>query len=69
MLQQFTPEVPAQLLPEIYAKRVTLRQGVRQMLKSIPSSSYPSIVEFARSQTVQAGFLEFIDFWIWRKFP
>jgi 2-hydroxy-3-keto-5-methylthiopentenyl-1-phosphate phosphatase len=69
MLQQFTPELSAQLLPEIYAKRVTLRQGVRQMLESIPSSSYPAIVKFARSQPVRAGFLEFIDFLDTEKIP
>jgi 2-hydroxy-3-keto-5-methylthiopentenyl-1-phosphate phosphatase len=62
MLKRFTPEVSGQLLPEIYAKRVTLRQGVRKMLESIPSSCYPEIVEFTRSQTIRAGFLDFLDF-------
>jgi 2-hydroxy-3-keto-5-methylthiopentenyl-1-phosphate phosphatase len=49
-------------VPEIYAKRVTLRQGVRQMLESIPSSSYPEIIEFTRSQPIRVGFVEFLDF-------
>lgn len=62
MLKRFTPEVSGQLLPEIYAKRVTLRQGVRKMLESIPSSCYPEIVEFTRSQPIRAGFLDFLDF-------
>ena len=51
MLKRFTP-----------AKRVTLRQGVRKMLESIPSSCYPEIVEFTRSQPIRAGFLDFLDF-------
>lgn len=41
MLDRFTPEVSARILPELYTKRLTLREGVRQMLESIPSSSYP----------------------------
>jgi len=69
MLQQFTPNVSAQLLPEIYAKRVTLRQGVRQMLESIPSSSYSEIVEFTRAQPIRAGFLDFLDFLDAEKIP
>jgi 2-hydroxy-3-keto-5-methylthiopentenyl-1-phosphate phosphatase len=62
MLKQFAPEVSAQLLPEIYAQRLTLRVGVRQMLESIPSASYPEIVEFTRSQPIRPGFIEFLNF-------
>ncbi len=62
MISRFAPEVSALVLPEIYAKRVTLRQGVRQMLESIPSSSYSEIVKFARTQPIRAGFVEFLDF-------
>jgi 2-hydroxy-3-keto-5-methylthiopentenyl-1-phosphate phosphatase len=62
MLRKFAPEVSAQLLPEIYAQRLTLRAGVRQMLESIPSASYLEIVEFTRSQPIRPGFVEFLDF-------
>ncbi|WP_295615393.1 HAD-IB family phosphatase [Chamaesiphon sp. GL140_3_metabinner_50] len=62
MVNRFTPAVAALVLPEIYAKRLTLRQGVRQMLESIPSTSYPNIIEFTRSQPIRAGFGEFLDF-------
>jgi 2-hydroxy-3-keto-5-methylthiopentenyl-1-phosphate phosphatase len=69
MLKQFTPNVSTQLLPEIYARRVTLRQGVRQMLESIPSSSYSDIIEFTRAQPIRAGFLDFLDFLNAEKVP
>jgi 2-hydroxy-3-keto-5-methylthiopentenyl-1-phosphate phosphatase len=62
MVKRFAPEVSALMQPEIYAKRVTLRQGIRQILESIPSSSYPEIVEFARAQPIRSGFVEFLDF-------
>ena len=62
MVKRFAPEVSALVLPEIYAERVTLREGVRRMLESIPSSSYSDLVEFTRTQPIRAGFVEFLDF-------
>jgi 2-hydroxy-3-keto-5-methylthiopentenyl-1-phosphate phosphatase len=62
MITKFAPDVSALVLPEIYAKRTTLRQGVRQMLESIPSSKYLELIEFTRQQPIRAGFIEFIDF-------
>jgi 2-hydroxy-3-keto-5-methylthiopentenyl-1-phosphate phosphatase len=62
MITKFAPGVSVLVLPEIYAKRVTLRQGVRQMLESIPSSSYPDLIEFTRVQPIRSGFVEFLDF-------
>ncbi len=62
MITKFAPAAADLLLPEIYAQRVTLRDGVRQMLESIPSSSYPKIIEFMRSQPIRVGFSEFLDF-------
>ncbi len=61
VLKQFAPELSAQLIPEIYARRLTLRQGVRQILESIPSSRYPEILEFTKSQLIRPGFLELLD--------
>ncbi len=33
-------KLATKLLPEMYAKRLTLREGVKQILQSIPSASY-----------------------------
>lgn len=62
MLKNFTPVLAEQLLPEIYAKRMTLRDGVRQFIHSIPSVRYGEIIEFTRSQPIRPGLLEFLDF-------
>jgi 2-hydroxy-3-keto-5-methylthiopentenyl-1-phosphate phosphatase len=62
MLRHFTPELSAQLLPEIYAKRLTLREGVRRLVESIPSVRYAEILSFTQSQPLRAGLLEFLDF-------
>jgi 2-hydroxy-3-keto-5-methylthiopentenyl-1-phosphate phosphatase len=69
MLKKFAPEISARLMPEIYAQRVTLRQGVRQMLESIPVAKYAEIVEFTRTQPIRPGFVEFLDFLQARQIP
>lgn len=62
MFKQFAPEVTEQLLPQMYARQVTLRQGVRQILESIPSCCYPDILAFTRSQPTRPGFVALLDF-------
>lgn len=62
VLRHFAPDLSAQLIPEMYARRLTLREGVRQILESIPSSRYPDILEFTRPQPIRPGFPELLDF-------
>jgi len=62
VLKKFAPELSAQLLPEMYAKRLTLRAGVKQILQSIPSASYPEIIEFTKPKLIRSGFIELLDF-------
>ncbi len=62
MLKQFAPELSEQLLPQMYALRLTLREGVRQLLESIPSTRYPEILEYAKSKSIRPGLEELLDF-------
>jgi len=62
IFKEFAPDISAELLPQMYARKVTLRQGVRQILESIPSRRYSDILEFTRSQPVRPGFVELLDF-------
>ncbi len=62
MLKHFTPELSAKLMPEMYQLRLTLRQGVRQLLESIPSKKYPEILEYSNSKKIRAGFVEMLDY-------
>lgn len=62
MLKTFAPELSAQLMPEMYARRLTLREGVRQLLESIPSDCYPEILNYAKSQLIRPGLVELVDF-------
>jgi 2-hydroxy-3-keto-5-methylthiopentenyl-1-phosphate phosphatase len=62
VLKKFAPELSAKLLPEIYARRVSLREGVRKILESIPSSRYWEILEFTQLQPMRRDFVELLDF-------
>jgi 2-hydroxy-3-keto-5-methylthiopentenyl-1-phosphate phosphatase len=62
MLKEFAPELSAQLLPEMYARRLTLREGVKQLLESIPSDRYPEIISYAASNPIRPGLEELINF-------
>lgn len=61
MMQKFAPELSAKLLPEMYALRLTLREGVRQILESIPSERCPEIVEFVRLKPIRPGLEALLD--------
>ena len=62
VLKKFAPELAAELMPQMYSLKVTLREGVRQILESIPSSRLPEIIEFTRTQPIRPGLPEFLDF-------
>ncbi len=62
MIKHFTPEMFKKLAPEMYARRVTLKDGVRRLLESIPSKRYLEILDFVRSKPIRAGLVEFLDF-------
>ncbi|AKG20784.1 HAD-IB family phosphatase [Calothrix sp. 336/3] len=62
VLKKFAPEVSAQLMPQIYARNLTLRSGVRTILESIPASHYGEILAFSATKAIRPGFVEFLDF-------
>lgn len=62
VLKEFAPELASELIPQMYALKVTLRDGVRRILESIPSSRLPEIIEFTRHRPMRAGLPEFLDF-------
>jgi 2-hydroxy-3-keto-5-methylthiopentenyl-1-phosphate phosphatase len=62
VLKQFTPELAAELIPKMYRLELTLREGVLQMLESMPSSAYAAILDFAATQPLRHGLPEFLDF-------
>jgi 2-hydroxy-3-keto-5-methylthiopentenyl-1-phosphate phosphatase len=68
ILKQYAP-LAKEMIPQIYDLKLTLREGVRQMLESIPTTAYPEILEFAKTQPLQAGLKEFLVFLQQQKIP
>ncbi|MBV6621347.1 MAG: HAD-IB family phosphatase [Rivularia sp. (in: Bacteria)] len=62
VLKHFAPEVSEKLIPQMYAKKITLRQGVKQILESIPSFRYPEMMDYVRYKPLRPGFEEFLSF-------
>ena len=62
MLKTYAPALSEQLMPQMYARRLTLREGVRQLLESIPSASYPEILDYAKPKSIRPGLVELLDF-------
>jgi 2-hydroxy-3-keto-5-methylthiopentenyl-1-phosphate phosphatase len=62
MLKTLTPELSAQLMPQMYNRTLSLRDGVRQLLESIPSRRGTEIRDYALAQPLRPGFHELMDF-------
>lgn len=62
MLEEFAPQAAEELLPLIHAQKLTLKVGVKQMLETIPSTSYPQILERAASLLIRPGLEELLKF-------
>jgi 2-hydroxy-3-keto-5-methylthiopentenyl-1-phosphate phosphatase len=62
MLERFSPQQAATIIPELYAQRLTLREGVRKMIEAIPSANYPDIIESAKTEAIRPGLEELLDF-------
>jgi 2-hydroxy-3-keto-5-methylthiopentenyl-1-phosphate phosphatase len=62
MLKEFAPTLAAELMPLMYARKLSLREGVKRLLESIPSQLYPDIIEYGASKPLREGLGEFLDF-------
>lgn len=69
MLKEFAPELSAELIPKMYAKQLSLKQGVRQLLHSIPSQNYNDAIAYVKQQPLREGLGELIDFLSTRQIP
>lgn len=69
LIEEFAPEPSARLLPELYARRVTLADGVREILGSIPSGRYAEAIAYASATPVRDGLVQFLFFLDARDIP
>jgi 2-hydroxy-3-keto-5-methylthiopentenyl-1-phosphate phosphatase len=61
MLEHFAPEASQRLLPEIYALRTTLREGVRAIIETIPSQRYGEMVAHVKQASLRPGLEPLLD--------
>ncbi|CAF3928907.1 unnamed protein product, partial [Adineta steineri] len=63
VLKQFAPSLSNELIPKILSKEITIRQGVRQILESIPSSIYPNdFLNFVQDKPIRSSLSSLIDY-------
>jgi len=58
----FAPDLYSPIKEKMMALEMTIREGVRQVLESIPSVRYPEILEYVKSIPIRPGFEEMLDF-------
>ena len=62
MLEKFAPEVSAKLLPVIFRREITLKEGIHQTLGSISAADYPEIIEYIAERPIRPGLRELLKF-------
>ncbi|MBR8831461.1 MAG: 2-hydroxy-3-keto-5-methylthiopentenyl-1-phosphate phosphatase [Chroococcopsis gigantea SAG 12.99] len=60
MLKEFSPDLAARLMPQMYERTLTLSEGVTRLLQSIESRRYGEILAYAESKPVREGFSELL---------
>ncbi|MBF2097048.1 MAG: HAD-IB family phosphatase [Gloeomargaritaceae cyanobacterium C42_A2020_066] len=55
MVERVVPDLAAQILPDLFARRLSLRQGVRQLLEAMPAAAFTRILDYADQQPVRPG--------------
>jgi 2-hydroxy-3-keto-5-methylthiopentenyl-1-phosphate phosphatase len=62
MLKQFATANYTQVKQQIIDKDITLGEGVRKMVESVPSQKFPQVQDYIRDKEVRAGFPELLDY-------
>lgn len=62
VLEKFAPEAAAEFLPIVFSRKMTLLEGIRQTIGSIPAIYYPQIIEHIAQCPVRPGLKEMLDF-------
>jgi 2-hydroxy-3-keto-5-methylthiopentenyl-1-phosphate phosphatase len=62
MANSLVPDMVKEIVPELVARRMTLREGVRRMVEAIPSSRYGEIIEYVMSVPIRPGLEDLLEF-------
>lgn len=62
MLKRFARIDYSHMQSLLVSRRLTLREGVRQMVESIPARCYPQILDYIRDKELRPGLKDLLDF-------
>ena len=62
MLEVFATQSYDSAARMVGSGRITLKEGVRRLVESIPSDHYPQVIDYIRDKKIREGFAELLDF-------
>ncbi|MBC2717371.1 MAG: HAD-IB family phosphatase [Desulfobacteraceae bacterium] len=62
VFKRFAPDMFSPIKDKMMALEISIREGVRQTLESIPSASYLDILEYVKNIPIRPGFESLLDF-------
>ena len=62
MLNRFAPEKMKEFGKKLFQKKITLREGVKGVVESIPSCHYRDMIDFINDTEIREGFEELLVF-------
>jgi 2-hydroxy-3-keto-5-methylthiopentenyl-1-phosphate phosphatase len=62
MVSHLLPERWKEIVPEMLARRMTLREGVKTLVESIPVKRYGEVIDFVMAVPMRPGLEELLDF-------
>lgn len=65
----FAADTVDRLLRDIFKGRLSLKDGIREIVESIPSLRYPDMLDFVNGTPLREGFEELLDFLEQRHIP
>ncbi len=69
MVSHLVPDRWKEILPEMLARRMTLREGVKTLVESIPTKRYGEVIDFVMAVPMRPGLDELLDFLDSRSVP
>ena len=69
ILKEFSPNLASEIIPQIYERKISLRDGVKQILESIPAERIPDIIKFSEGREIRKGFEKLADFLALHQIP
>jgi len=61
-METLCPDLTRIVTRQMMARRMSVKEGVRRLVESVPSARYDEIVAYSRTLAIRPGLLELLDF-------